>query len=52
VPISAAPYAGSRNLVSLCVPVTVARTTVTARGRLGHQSVGFSNIRTKSKTVY
>jgi menaquinol-cytochrome c reductase iron-sulfur subunit len=35
----------------LCVPVTAEHTIAMARVRLGHQSVGFSYIRTKSKTV-
>jgi hypothetical protein len=47
VHISAAPSAGFSNRVFLCVPVTVGHTTVTAHVRLGHRSVGFSNIRTK-----
>jgi hypothetical protein len=49
--ISAAPSVGSRNLVFLCVPVMVARTTATVHARLGRRSVGSSNIHTKSKTV-
>jgi hypothetical protein len=48
--ILAAPSAGSRNQVFLCVRVTAVPTTATAYVRPDHQSVAFSNIRTKSRT--
>jgi hypothetical protein len=51
VHISAAQFDGSSNPAFLCVRVTAEHTTAMAPGRLGHQSVGFSNIHTKSKMV-